>query len=195
MCYNNPIVAFPTEKKGYCQVYNIEASKIIADIKVAESHVACLGLNDDGTLLATASEKGTLIRVFDLKDGGKQKKEVRRGSDRAEIFHLIFDKTSDFLACSSDKGTIHLFIVGDSGEETKPTLKSLVSYFKGERSFAKFRLTGITPKCIITEDRKLVVITKEGCYYVVEVDWTKGGECLKLDKKPLLEEEEEAKTK
>ena len=190
MCYTNPTIAFPTEKKGHCQVYNIESSKIIADIKVSESHVACLGLNDDGTILASASEKGTLIRVFDLKDGGKQIREVRRGSDRAEIHSLVFDNTNDFLVCSSDKGTIHLFIVGESGDKVKSAVKSLGSYFKGERSFAKFRLTGIHPKCIISEDRKLIVITKEGAYYVVEVDWVKGGECMKLDKKPLIDEEE-----
>jgi hypothetical protein len=32
-----------------------------------------------------------------------------RGMDRAEIYCLAFNQTSSFLACSSDKGTVHIF--------------------------------------------------------------------------------------
>jgi len=66
-------------------------------------------MNDDGTLLVTASEKGTLIRIFDLKNEGKALREYRRGSDRAEIFNLVFTKDSNYVGCSSDKGTVHIF--------------------------------------------------------------------------------------
>ena len=37
--------------------------------------------------------------------------EVRRGSDKAEIYSICFDKQSQWIACSSDKGTIHIFTV------------------------------------------------------------------------------------
>ena len=37
-----------------------------------------------GTLLATASDKGTLIRLFSTDDGTALQ-EVRRGSDKADI--------------------------------------------------------------------------------------------------------------
>ena len=60
--------------------------------------------------MATASDKGTLIRVFSTEDGTPLQ-EVRRGSDKAEIYSIAFDKNSDFIACSSDKGTIHIFTV------------------------------------------------------------------------------------
>jgi WD40 repeat protein len=36
---------------------------------------------------------------------------VRRGSDKAEIYSIAFDKNSHWIACSSDKGTIHIFHV------------------------------------------------------------------------------------
>lgn len=36
---------------------------------------------------------------------------MRRGSDKAEIYSIAFDKNSNWLACSSDKGTIHIFSV------------------------------------------------------------------------------------
>ena len=36
---------------------------------------------------------------------------MRRGSDKAEIYSIAFDRNSTFIACSSDKGTIHIFKV------------------------------------------------------------------------------------
>ena len=69
-----------------------------------------MALNYSGTLLATASDKGTLIRLFSTEDGSALQ-EVRRGSDKAEIFSIAFDKFSKWIACSSDKGTIHIFTV------------------------------------------------------------------------------------
>ncbi len=40
---------------------------------------------------------------------------MRRGSDKAEIYSISFDCNSNWLACSSDKGTIHIFAVNNSG--------------------------------------------------------------------------------
>lgn len=60
--------------------------------------------------MATASDKGTLIRIFRTDDGAPLQ-EVRRGSDKAEIYSIAFDKNSKWIACSSDKGTIHIFTV------------------------------------------------------------------------------------
>jgi len=84
-----------------------------------ETHVACFALNTDGTRIATASEKGTLIRIFDTATGTKLQ-EVRRGLDKAEIYSLAFNTNSQWLACSSDKGTIHVFALrGQSKAEEK----------------------------------------------------------------------------
>jgi WD40 repeat protein len=69
-----------------------------------------MALNFTGNLLATASDKGTLIRIFSTEDGAPLQ-EVRRGSDKAEIYSITFDKHSNWIACSSDKGTIHIFKV------------------------------------------------------------------------------------
>lgn len=35
--------------------------------------------------------------------------QVRRGADRAEIYSLAFSPTAQWLAVSSDKGTVHVF--------------------------------------------------------------------------------------
>ena len=64
--------------------------------------------------MATASDKGTLIRLFSTEDATAIQ-EVRRGSDKAEIYSISFDRYSKYLACSSDKGTIHIFAVNKNG--------------------------------------------------------------------------------
>ena len=38
-------------------------------IMAHDSTIACLGLTKDGRLLATASSKGTLVRIFNTMDG------------------------------------------------------------------------------------------------------------------------------
>ena len=58
--------------------------------------------------LAAASDKGTLIRVFDTQSGQMQQ-EPRRGADRAEIYSICFNGNSQFLATPSDKGAVHIF--------------------------------------------------------------------------------------
>lgn len=34
--------------------------------------------------------------------------------DRAEVYSIAFNATSTFLACSSDKGTVHIFALAGS---------------------------------------------------------------------------------
>ncbi len=58
-------------------------------IAAHETDLACLALNMTGTRLATASEKGTLIRVYDTGSGDLLQ-ELRRGADRADIFCIWY---------------------------------------------------------------------------------------------------------
>ncbi|KAL6453698.1 ATG21 Autophagy-related protein 21 [Candida maltosa Xu316] len=73
--------------------------------------------------IATASVKGTIIRVFDLKkdeEDGKTKilsvKNLRRGHNLARINSLHFHNDNQILGCGSDSNTIHLFKI--SGTDT-----------------------------------------------------------------------------
>ncbi|GIL72311.1 hypothetical protein Vretimale_3989 [Volvox reticuliferus] len=65
----------------------------------------------DGKRLVTASEKGTLVRVWNTADG-QLLQELRRGADPAHIYSLALSRNCDWLALSSDKGTVHVFALG-----------------------------------------------------------------------------------
>lgn len=80
-------------------------------VNVVEAHhspLSCIALNNDGTLLATASEKGTIIRVFSVPDAQKLY-QFRRGSIPARIYSMSFNSTSTLLGVSSATETVHIF--------------------------------------------------------------------------------------
>ena len=78
------------------ELYDINKAMLI---KAHDSDLAQIALNIDGSRIASASDKGTLIRVWDCHTG-ELIRELRRGVDRAEIYCLCFNPLSTFLACS-----------------------------------------------------------------------------------------------
>lgn len=86
-------------------------------INVVEAHrspLSCIILNSEGTLLATASDKGTIIRVFSVPDGHKLY-QFRRGSMPSRIYSMSFNTTSTLLCVSSATETIHVFKLNNQG--------------------------------------------------------------------------------
>lgn len=89
------------------------ASKSPVTINAHKNELACIALNQNGTLVATASKKGTLVRVFDITTK-KLIVELRRGADPATLYCINFSLNDDFLCVSSDKGTVHIFAIKDT---------------------------------------------------------------------------------
>jgi len=112
---NSTVIAYPDKTKGYVRVKPYEKS-FNTLIAAHESHISFLALNSDGTLLATASDKGTLIRIYSTETGNFLT-ELRRGTEKAEIYSICFNATSKFIACSSDRGTIHIFSLNTATEK------------------------------------------------------------------------------
>jgi len=62
------VLACPGLQKGQIRVEHY-ASKRTKFIMAHDSRIACFAITQDGRLLATASSKGTLVRVFNTLDG------------------------------------------------------------------------------------------------------------------------------
>ncbi|KAK0302314.1 Phosphatidylinositol 3,5-bisphosphate-binding protein [Friedmanniomyces endolithicus] len=101
------LLVLPAQSTGQVQLIPLSGgSKRV--LRAHNTSLRCLAISDDGTLLATASEQGTLIRVYSISNVD-QIAEFRRGSDHAIIFSLAFSPGNRWLACTSDKGTLHIF--------------------------------------------------------------------------------------
>ncbi|KAF6264637.1 WD40-repeat-containing domain protein [Scenedesmus sp. NREL 46B-D3] len=90
------------------ELYDRKQTKFIS---AHNTPLVCLCLSLDGKRLATASDKGTLVRVWNTADG-QLLQELRRGTEPAHIHSIAFSKHCDWLAVSSDKGTVHVFALG-----------------------------------------------------------------------------------
>lgn len=83
----------------------------LTPISIINCHVAPivnLVLNRNGNLLATASTKGTLIRLFNTRTGIRLY-EYRRGSLPTFITSIVFNSEDSIVACVSSSGSIHVF--------------------------------------------------------------------------------------
>ncbi|KAL6530376.1 Autophagy-related protein 18d [Orobanche hederae] len=104
---NTSVLVCPGRRQGQVRVehFGLNMAKLI---DAHDSKIACLTLTMDGLLLATASVRGTLIRVFNTMDGTLLQ-EVRRGIDRADIYSITLSSDIRWLAVTGDKGTVHIF--------------------------------------------------------------------------------------
>ncbi|KAJ5134205.1 major facilitator superfamily domain-containing protein [Penicillium atrosanguineum] len=106
-CLGQKLLAFPGRSPGQVQVIELETGNI-SIIPAHSSPLRAMVLSPDGEVLATASEAGTLIRVFASANCTKLA-ELRRGVDHAVIFSLSFSPSNSLLAVTSDKSTLHIF--------------------------------------------------------------------------------------
>uniref|UniRef100_H2YS05 WD repeat domain phosphoinositide-interacting protein 3 n=1 Tax=Ciona savignyi TaxID=51511 RepID=H2YS05_CIOSA len=80
------ILVFPSKVTGSVQVFDLKNTQETSlDIPAHDGPISCLALNVEGSRLATASHKGTLIRIFNTATGS-QVGELRRGSGNAKIY-------------------------------------------------------------------------------------------------------------
>ncbi|CAL8461731.1 g1262 [Coccomyxa elongata] len=213
-CPEHNVLACPGLHCGQVRVelYDVRRTKFI---QAHTSALACIALSQDGKMLATASERGTLVRIHSTTEGTKLQ-ELRRGADPACIYSIAFSKGDrpHWLALSSDKGTVHVFsldqrqpspeagaaAINDAGSLRNPVspfsfVSAIfpVSYFASERSFAQYRLpedvrstVGFGP-----QPNTLVIVSASGSFYTAAFDEHKGGACQQLSFCKFLELDQE----
>ncbi|KAI4310952.1 hypothetical protein MLD38_035894 [Melastoma candidum] len=191
-------------QKGQIRIENSGSAKRTRFVNAHDSRVVCLGLSTDGRFCATASGKGTLVRVFNTLDGSLLQ-EVRRGADRADIHSLAFSSTSQWLAVSSDKGTVHVFGLKDdlgtrsSERSPSPSRHSespssvmsslsfmrgvLPKYFSSEWSVAQFHLHEGLQYIVAFGHQKntVLILGRDGSFYRCQFDPINGGEMNQLE--------------
>ena len=141
--------------------------------------------------LATASEKGTVIRIFGLGSKFGKLDVLLRGSSPCAMHCIAFNFNASLVAASSSTGTIHTFRLEDGPNTSASTdtakekaahklklsrlIPQVVSDQRdGKRSFAKIRLKSIIASQPLSlaflPSNQLVVLTNEGIIQRFVVD-------------------------
>jgi len=98
---------------GEVQVFDAKNLNGVFMIPAHTGPLVAIQFSSSGTQIATASDKGTVIRVYCVINGyctGKKLFGFRRGIQRtAKIYSLSFSPCDKYLACSSNTETLHVF--------------------------------------------------------------------------------------
>ncbi|KAL5106515.1 WD repeat domain phosphoinositide-interacting protein 2 [Taenia crassiceps] len=109
-CPDKCLLAYPgSSRVGTVYIFDALTFTNVTSIAAHDGVLAALAFNVPSTLLATASERGTVVRVFSIPDGDKLM-EFRRGLARcASICSLNFSTDNRFLVSASNTETVHVF--------------------------------------------------------------------------------------
>lgn len=178
---DNQWCIFPGPKVGSIQVLDIKQLGVSSTPSIINAHqheIACLALNQHGTLIATASRKGTLIRVFELKTR-RQTIELRRGADPAALYCINFSADSAYLCASSDKGTVHIFALKEPSKNKKSALSKVGlfgNYGESQWGIANFSVQAESPcLCVFGAGSRVIAVCFDGSFH--KYVFTKDGNC------------------
>lgn len=176
LCVINPalntIITLGT-KKGDIAIWDY-ISDNYRTIEAHQTNIVALAISNDGLSVATASDNGTLIRVYDTKSK-MLRFELRRGTQTSTIYDLAFNNLSNVLACSSDHGTIHFFDLSVNDKNIKSMFASygsyLSTYFDSRWSYKQVLIGNNTRAiCSFDDNGNLHVVTYDGSYYKIGED-------------------------
>lgn len=111
------------DSQGWVLVYDTLNLKPLLVYKAHDTAIARIAISSESKYIATASTKGTIIRVCHLDSDfvveyGKLKIaqviNLRRGHNVTRISTLRFNSSSTILGCASDSNTIHFFTVHEN---------------------------------------------------------------------------------
>ncbi|EGW34657.1 autophagy-related protein 18 [Spathaspora passalidarum NRRL Y-27907] len=110
-------------------IFNLTTLQPISVIEAHKSTLAAIAFSTNGSLLATASDKGTIVRIFEVATGVKIY-QFRRGTYPTKIYSLRFSADDNYVVATSSSLTVHIFRLGeDEALENKHKKKKLNSKY------------------------------------------------------------------
>ena len=171
-------------------------SSNLMTIAAHQTDIACLAVNNQGSLVATASERGTLIRLFDSQTRQKLF-ELRRGTDQAVLHSISFSKDSSYLCVSSDKGTVHIFALKDKALNRRSAfakagkVSPFQDYTNSQWSFCSFTVPPECPcTCVFGSSNSVIAVCVDGTYH--KYSFNADGICTREAYNTYLELEDES---
>ena len=182
-----------SEQTGHLHVYDCFSMQPRSVIEAHNSPLAFIAISYQGGYCATASVKGTIIRVFSLPEGNKMF-TFKRGIVQAEIYGLMFAIDYELLLACSSTGTIHIYDISHNkisqatgwGSSLKQSLINTASYilpehykdsFETNRSFitAKTHFRKKFIAAIIAHSDLLIAVSYSQEFIIYRINVDEGG--------------------
>ncbi|XP_029293039.1 WD repeat domain phosphoinositide-interacting protein 1 isoform X2 [Cottoperca gobio] len=208
--HSNSYLAYPGSATfGEIIVYDSNNLNTVTMIPAHDSPLAALTFNSSATKLASASERGTVIRVFSIPEGLRLF-EFRRGMKRyVNISSLSFSPDGLFLCASSNTETVHIFKLeqlGPSGGDEASWTAYVGKMFSAASSYLPVQVSGMMSQdrafatvhlvtsgqrnvctlAMIQKLPRLLVATADGQLFIYNVNPLDGGECMLAHKHRLF---------
>ena len=197
---NTLILAFPlVDYKGKIKInkYFISSKikkKETLSINAHESNIVFITINNNGTLLASGSEKGPYIRLFNTSNGDLLA-ELKRGK-KSKINSISFETNSDIIGYIGDNGKIYIYDINE--------LKNVINNNNGkektiennnneepnkihekikikEKPIAKFQIKEMRNILGFVDPKCIVILNSEGKFYKASYNVKSGHKCLLLE--------------
>jgi WD repeat-containing protein 45 len=138
-------------------------------IQAHNSNIEHLYLSNNGKYIISASERGTIIRLFSTETLEKIN-EFRRGSETVKIIDIKMDRKNSMILISSAKGTIHVYNSGINDKLTinnpsfdnygVPYIKwALPQYFSDKWSFSQFNFENVISYSVFDTKNKFRIFS------------------------------------
>ena len=208
------ICALPAKSVGNVLIFDALQLRQLANVKSRKSSpLSALALSSSGQLLATASDKGTVVRVHCLPLG-QVVHSFRRGSLYATILSLSFSVHAtpaeaastastpgpSFLCAAASSGTVHVWSIAAQRKVANVEGTPRFSVLSGERAFAHAHLgsqiggcnvvaavrEGVAVEQGISQPAQLCLLTSAGTWYCYRLDMLSGGEAELIDERRVI---------
>ena len=94
-----------------------------------KGNIIVLSINYLGNKIASASNRGTIVRLFNIENGTTIA-ELRRGNTEASIFSLNFSMNDNYLGLTSDHCSCHIFDLNNLKPKPKDSFEAQTKKFK-----------------------------------------------------------------
>jgi WD40 repeat protein len=113
---NKTIMAHPIQfedkkDQAYVGIKNYKTNKYFP-LPVQEEAISNMTMDYYGLLLATANDKGTIVRIHSI-DNRILLYECKRGKEKSLINYMSFDTDYKYFGLTSDRGTLHIWKLND----------------------------------------------------------------------------------
>eukprot|EP01100_Stratorugosa_tubuloviscum_P015054 TRINITY_DN8449_c0_g1_i1.p1 TRINITY_DN8449_c0_g1~~TRINITY_DN8449_c0_g1_i1.p1 ORF type:complete len:343 (+),score=123.27 TRINITY_DN8449_c0_g1_i1:86-1114(+) len=180
------LIAYPAERPGDLIFYDARKRSLKNQISAHNNSIGFICFNCDGSLLASVSTRGTVVRIFNVNQREKLY-EFSRGTFPNTVICMAFNKSSTFLCVTTISGSLHICKIPDSPITNLSTYSYLnpLSYLRPYANISEhFHTSGTIRAVCAMENNRVLILTE----FAELIEYTFDGiNCTFASKRILLQ--------